>query len=398
MQFDLKQADIYLIDGYSNTGLINKLGNFAVGVSTILIDGYTGIIVNGTTFTITGNAQVYTVSGHSETLGNTTSLTFAPTLVAQANDDAVVTFSKTGSGAVNNGAGYSGGATTVLVDGFTGIIPIGAVVTIGADPGSHIVTAHSETLGNTTSITFTVAIAGGGVSDDDVITYTFTGVGAVNTLGNYAPGVSTMTVDTIVGIIPLGSTFTLASDVDGTVYSVTSVTNTLSNTTSITFTPTLVETATDEEVITFGGRRLKMKVGDGTMTYDEKRIVEYKKDRGILDTVRLGDQEPIDVKLDVRWEFLRSDASDPVTSSIPSPEEILKRTGAAASWTSSSADPCEPFAINLYVVYTPLCPNVKKETILLKDFRYEALNHDFKQGMLSCSGKCNVQDAIVTRV
>lgn len=226
----------------------------------------------------------------------------------------------------------------------------------------------------------------------------YTNTGAVNNVSNYAINASTMLVDTIVGAIPLGATFTLASDTLGTVYSVTAKTDTLGNTTSITFTPSLVEAATDNEVITFGGRRLKMKVGDGTMTYDEKRIVEYKKDRGILDTVRLGDQEPIDVKLDVRWEFLRSDASDPVTSSIPSPEEILKRTGAAAAWTSSSADPCEPFAINLYVIYTPLCPGVKKETILLQDFRYEALNHDFKQGMLSCSGKCNIQNAIVTRV
>ncbi len=226
----------------------------------------------------------------------------------------------------------------------------------------------------------------------------YTNTGAVNHMAGYSPAVSTMAVDLITGAIPLGATFTLASDTLGTVYSVTAKTDTLGATVSITFSPALVEAVTDDEVITFGGRRLKLKIGDGTVSYDETRVVEYKKDRGLLDTVRLGDQEPLDVKMDLRWEFLRSDASDPVTSSIPSPEEVIKQTGAASTWTTSAADPCEPFAINIYILYTPLCSGVKKEATLLKDFRYEKLGHDLKQGMLSTSGKCNVQQATVTRI
>ncbi len=226
----------------------------------------------------------------------------------------------------------------------------------------------------------------------------FADAGAVNNVSNYTVGTTTMLVDGISDSIPDGVTFTIASDTLGTVYTVTSATDTLGATTSITFSPGLVEAVLDDAVITFGGRRLRMKIGDGTMTYDEKRAIEYKKDRGRLDTCRLGDEDPIEVKLDVRWEFLRSDASDPDTFMIPSPEEILKKVGAASAWVSSSADPCEPYSINIFVVYTPTCDDVKKETILLRDFRYEALNHDFKQGMLSCSGKCNSTDAVVTRV
>lgn len=225
-----------------------------------------------------------------------------------------------------------------------------------------------------------------------------TNTGAVNLMAGYMAGAVTMLVDLIVGIIPTGCTFTMASDSTGTVYSVTAHSETLGATTSITFTPGLAESVADDDVIVFGGRQLKMKIGDGTLSYDEKRTVEYKKDRGKLDTVRLGDEEPLEVKMDLRWEFLRSDATDPATSSIPSPEEILKQTGAASAWQTSAADPCEPYAVNIFVVYTPLCDNVKKETILLRDYRYESLSHDFKQGMISTSGKCNVTDATVARV
>lgn len=224
----------------------------------------------------------------------------------------------------------------------------------------------------------------------------FSGSGAVNLMAGYAIGLATIAVDLITGLIPVGVTFTVPGD--ATVYTVTAATATLGNTTGLTFTPALVVALVDDEVITFGGRRLKMKIGDGTLSYDEKRTVEYKKDRGKLDTVRLGDQEPLEVKMDLRWEFLVSDSTDPTTSSIPSPEEVLKQIGAASAWKSSSADPCEPYAVNIYVVYTPLCTGVKKETILLKDYRYEGLNHDFKQGMIASTGKCNVQEATIVRV
>lgn len=220
--------------------------------------------------------------------------------------------------------------------------------------------------------------------------------GAVNLMAGYTMGATTMVVDTITGAIPVGASFGLPGD--PTVYSVTAKTDTLGATTSITFTPGLVVATTDNEVITFGGRLLKMKIGDGTMTYDEKRTMEYKKDRGLLDTVREGDEEPLEVKLDLRWEFLRSDAADPITDMTPQAEEVLKQIGAASTWVTSSADPCEPYALDIKVVYDPDCPGVKDEITILEDFRWEAINHDLKQGMLSVTGKCNVTQAVVSRV
>ena len=223
----------------------------------------------------------------------------------------------------------------------------------------------------------------------------FTATGAVNNGGGYAANATTMLINGVTGLIPVGVTFIMPEG--DTVYKVTSHSETLGNTTSITFTPGLADAASDSDVITFGGRQMKMKIGDGTMSYDEKRTVEYKKDLGLLDTVRLGDQDPMEVKFDLRWEFLLADSTDPATSSYPSPEDVLKQRGGASAWLSTSPDPCEPYCVDIYVVYDPLCPSVKGETYLLHMFRYETLNHEFKQGMIAATGKCNVQTAVINR-
>lgn len=217
-------------------------------------------------------------------------------------------------------------------------------------------------------------------------------LGAVNLLAGYIAGVTTMTVNNIVGSIPDGVTFTLAGSDD--VYLITSATDALGNTTSITFTPGLKAAVVDAAVITFGGRRLTIKVGEGNITYDEKRTMEYKKDRGKLSTVRQGDEDPIDVKFDMQWEWL----SSALSTDTPTPEEVLKKKGNASTWLSSSADPCEPYAVDILIVYDPDCSNVKSEAILLQDYRYESLNHDAKAGTISSSGKCNVTEATTTRV
>lgn len=216
--------------------------------------------------------------------------------------------------------------------------------------------------------------------------------GAVNNASGYPTATTTMTIDGISGSTPVGSTFKLAGD--DNIYEVSAHTETLSNTTSITFSPGLVVAATDNEVLTFSGRRLEIKVGEGNLTFDEKRTMEYKKDRGKLDTVREGDEEPIDIRLDLQWEFLSSAGGD----TVPTPEEVLKKEGLASSWLSSAEDPCEPYAVDIFVLYDPDCSGVDAESILLQDYRWESLNHDSKAGTLSTSGKCNVTRAIKERL
>lgn len=389
MQFDLKGADIFISDGHLNTGAVNNSGGYAIGTTTVLVDGITGTIPTGVTVTIDGNP--YTITAHSETLGNTTSITFTPGLSTTIDDDEVVTFTYAKSGAVNNGAGYGTTVTTVVVDGIVGIIPTGTTVKFAGDTTAYVISAHSETLGNTTSITFAPGLVVA-VVDNQVCNFTYANNGLANHPGGYGISSTTITVDAIVGVIPAGVQLMITGDT--TDYTVISTSEFAGNTVSITFTPGLALAVADNAVLNFGNNRMKVVIGEGNLTYDEKHAMQYMKDRGKLDTVRLGDEEPVDVRLDLRWEFL----SSPIGATTPTIEEALKRIGPAAGWVSSSADHCEPFAVNLEIHYTPLCPDVDKELIVLPDYRYESLSHDAKAGTISTSGKCNVTQATRTRV
>lgn len=144
---------------------------------------------------------------------------------------------------------------------------------------------------------------------------------------------------------------------------------------------------------------LTIKIGEGNLTYDETRNMDYILDRGLLDEVREGDQAPVDVSFEFVWEYIKGDPSS--VGAPPSVEDVLKNIGNAASWISSdSANPCRPFAIDILVENVPNCGSGAagdQEIITLPDFRYEGLSHDLSAGQISVTGKCNVVAASVVR-
>lgn len=145
-------------------------------------------------------------------------------------------------------------------------------------------------------------------------------------------------------------------------------------------------------------KTLDIKVGEGNLTYSEKRTIEYVLDRGLLDTCREGDQVPVEVSMQLVWEFLRSSSGDTDVT----PEEAIKGIGRAAAggedpWTTSSDDACEPYAVDIEITYNPSCGTVEDEVVTLSDFRWETMDHDYKAGTLSCTGKCNIAVATVAR-
>jgi hypothetical protein len=105
------------------------------------------------------------------------------------------------------------------------------------------------------------------------------------------------------------------------------------------------------------------------------------------------DQEPVDVKLDIIWEFLKATTG----SGVPTPEDALKQRGEASAWVSTDSDTCAPYATTIEVTFDPNCTPTQKEKITLTDFRWENGDHDLKQGLLVFSGKCNINEAAVTR-
>lgn len=223
----------------------------------------------------------------------------------------------------------------------------------------------------------------------------YTEAGAVNNASGYSIGATMMLVDAIAGQIPVGVYFYLTGD--DTAYVVTSTVETSSNTTTINFTPALTAAVIDNQVFNVHGRRFKIKVGDGNTTYDEKVAREYKKDRGLLDQVRNGDQDPIDVNMSFAWTYLSSDS----TATTPEIEEVLQQLGVASVWLTTGGA-CEPYCVDLvFVNKVPGCGSSTTqpwEIIRLKQFRYESLAHDPKTGLVTVTGKCNILKAMKTRV
>lgn len=133
-------------------------------------------------------------------------------------------------------------------------------------------------------------------------------------------------------------------------------------------------------------------VGEGTLTYTERKPREYLMEKGRIDEVRNGDEVPMDVSFAFRWKFLRSN-----TSNAPSIEDALKQRYEASAWVSSDADTCRPYSVDIVIINDPTCNTEMRERITLPYFRYEELQHDLKAATVSCSGKCNEDEATVDR-
>jgi hypothetical protein len=139
---------------------------------------------------------------------------------------------------------------------------------------------------------------------------------------------------------------------------------------------------------------ISVKVAEGSISWTERRNMEYTRDRGTLDEVREGDEEPMDVSFDFLWEYIRGPGGSGATPTI---EDALKNVNDASGWVSSDTDTCRPYAVDIEIHHTPDCGSQDEEKYVLPDFRYEELQHDLNAGMISCSGKCNATKATVTR-
>ena len=87
-----------------------------------------------------------------------------------------------------------------------------------------------------------------------------------------------------------------------------------------------------------GQQSISIKIGEGNMTYSEHRNVEFTRDRGILDTVRESDEEPLDLSMDATWEWVKG-----LTGATPTLEDVLKKRGEAATWVTTADDDCQPY-------------------------------------------------------
>jgi len=128
-------------------------------------------------------------------------------------------------------------------------------------------------------------------------------------------------------------------------------------------------------------------------TYTENSEYEYELDRGQLDTVREGNQVPMDVNLDFVYEFVTTGTGEAIT-----PMDAIKGKGGAAEWVSSSADPCEPYAVDVEVEHIPPCGGADMEISIFPDFRADSKEFDLGEATVSVSGRCNAVEPTISRV
>jgi hypothetical protein len=221
-------------------------------------------------------------------------------------------------------------------------------------------------------------------------------IGAINNVAGYAAGATVLAVDGFVGALAVNDLVTIVGSVLNAVlvkHRIIAHSETSTNTTSITITPALAGTVVENALITVLPHQIEVKIGEGNLTYSEKRNIMYTRDRGRLDTVREGDEDPVDVSMEAIWEFIKADSPNP-----PTIEDALKKRGQAVNWVSTSVDQCEPYAVDIVVEYDTPCATDDDEIITLRMFRYEEIGHDLRAAQFNIKGKCNVKEADVVRL
>ena len=226
------------------------------------------------------------------------------------------------------------------------------------------------------------------------------GTGLVDQL--VTPPVTTdtdMTIDTVVlnstvtDQVPVGARFTVVGETGTPEHTVTDRDPNTGTTTNILFTPGLASGVADNAVITFLPHLLFIKIGEGNVTFTETKERLYDLDRGLLDTVRDGDQQPLELNLEFTYVFVTSQ-----TNKVITPVDSLKQLQDASEWVSSSTDKCEPYAVDIELRHCLPCGTDEDEKLVFSDFRYETLEYDLQEATIAVSGRCNVTDAVATRL
>jgi hypothetical protein len=110
-------------------GAVNQ-GSAAVGAVTLTVDGFSGAVLPGSWFTVSGDDTPQRVTSVTNTLGATTVINFTPGLRKGILDNAPVTVYT--PGAVNFGGGYAKGwVNGITVSGFSVAPKLGQLITFG---------------------------------------------------------------------------------------------------------------------------------------------------------------------------------------------------------------------------------------------------------------------------
>lgn len=150
--------------GTKTTGAVNNGSGYAVGSTTLTVDGLSAAITNGSWCTIAGDMVPQLITG---TVGGATptSITITPGLKSAVVDDAVVTIYT--PAAINLGAGYAlGWNKPMTIDGISVAPKKGGLISTGVTSARNVYGAFNTP--TTTSLTLTRSLDAA-VLDDAVV-------------------------------------------------------------------------------------------------------------------------------------------------------------------------------------------------------------------------------------
>jgi hypothetical protein len=146
------------------TGFTSGVTTYNTGDVTFQCYGVTGTVGagNGIYFRVpgTGVADFYTIATSVYSAPSTTSITLSfPGFIRTIPPNTPFTVAKPAS--VNHGGGYGSGATSIAINGYSGVVNTNEhLVFLHQDGVTHSVTGHTETGGNTTNVTISPGITG----------------------------------------------------------------------------------------------------------------------------------------------------------------------------------------------------------------------------------------------
>ena len=143
-----------------------------------------------------------------------------------------------------------------------------------------------------------------------------------------------------------------------------------------------------------------VRVGEGNLTFSEKRNYDVQLNRGKLDGmgIKKGDEAPVEFSLDIAWDWIQGTSATPVTGGFESILSIIGRTldvNGDPVGKSTDGDECNPYAFTMTVKYNAACgttPNKKDLTFAL--CRYDQLQYDIGGAKLQMTGKSYDKDFI----
>lgn len=147
---------------------------------------------------------------------------------------------------------------------------------------------------------------------------------------------------------------------------------------------------------------LLIKFGEGNLSWNMNREIQYERDRDKLDDVNSGPEQPLEVTFEGKATFVLSASEEPhtiheITSGYNFETGVMQFAGTPEPWLAKYG--CPPYACELEYHQIPQleCPTIDAdgEAMLFRYFRASSVGWDQSSKRVSIRGNC---DVLVPRV